>query len=218
MSTRAPFSPEMHAAPPAGPPEAGPRVGSAGSQIGRYVLDKIRYFLFSSLRFAGSFYRLREPKQTPYYSIPKLLWSIMARTGVKDMIQLVRLRSKIFSKNGPPCTSLLVSSILVIRTAIFGISTHQSARSLTNSISRAEEAKNMYDSETHQQTRTCSCTGTSRSAATFTGSILNNFHGVGVPVCVVNQLSIIFCTPTFACRSAVSVYEMVQVLSSRRPW
>ena len=68
----------------------------------------------------------------------------------------------------------------------------------------------MYDSETHQQTRAYSCTVTSRYAATFTGSILNNCHGVVVPVCVVNQLLIIVCTPTFACRSAVSVYEMAK--------
>ena len=27
----------------------------------------------------------------------------------------------------------------------------------------------------------------------FTGSILNIFHGAGVPVCVVNQLSIVLC-------------------------
>ena len=67
----------------------------------------------------------------------------------------------------------------------------------------------MYNNETHQQRLRNSCTGTSRFAATFTGSTSNIFQCLGVPVTVINQLLIGLRTPALTCWSAISVHGMV---------
>ena len=75
-------------------------------------------------------------------------------------------------------------------------------------ISRAEEAKNIYDSETHQETRAYSFTGTSRSAATFIyREYIEQFS-----LCRCARLC---CKPTFECLVYPDLRVSICCFSSR---